>query len=156
MRLASCLVVLAVTCSSAWAGETKIDPASLPEPVLTMLKRHYPDAEMKEATKEVEHGKLVYEVAIHDANGDREVKLKPTGEILEVERSIELSEIPERVSKALARRYAKGTPESAEEIIAGPRTIYEVVLSMPEDKRIEVRIQANGLFLGKEEADAED
>ena len=150
----------------------------LPKAVVDAVKKMFPDAELKKATKEVvkeeadhddddddddkndadndkdgkeddkdegEESKVVYEVTLSQKGDAVDVTVEEDGEIEEVERSIDLKELPKIVTDALARKFPKSTLKSAEaiyEVEAGEMELegYEVILTSADGKEIEADV----------------
>lgn len=147
----------------------------LPKAVVNSIKKMFPDAELKKATKDVvkeeeedddddddkaadtkddgneedkdeqDESKVVYEVTLSQKGHVIDVTVEEDGEIEEVERSIDLKELPKIVTDALARKFPKSTLKSAEAIyevedekmeLEG----YEVILTSTDGKEIEADI----------------
>ena len=147
----------------------------LPKSVVNSIKKMFPDAELKKATKDVvkeeeedddddddkaadtkddgneedkdeqDESKVVYEVTLSQKGHVIDVTVEEDGEIEEVERSIDLKELPKIVTDALARKFPKSTLKSAEAIyevedekmeLEG----YEVILTSADGKEIEADI----------------
>lgn len=147
----------------------------LPKAVVNSIKKMFPDAELKKATKDVvkeeeedddddddkaadtkddgneedkdeqDESKVVYEVTLSQKGHVIDVTVEEDGEIEEVERSIDLKELPKIVTDALARKFPKSTLKSAEAIyevedekmeLEG----YEVILTSADGKEIEADI----------------
>ena len=166
----------------------------LPKAVVDSIRKMFPDAELKKATKDVvkeeeedddddddkaadtkddgneedkdddddkaadtkddgkeedkdeqDESKVVYEVTLSQKGHVIDVTVEEDGEIEEVERSIDLKELPKIVTDALARKFPKSTLKSAEAIyevedekmeLEG----YEVILTSADGKEIEADI----------------
>ena len=147
----------------------------LPKAVVNSIRKMFPDAELKKATKDVvkeeeedddddddkaadtkddgneedkdeqDESKVVYEVTLSQKGHVIDVTVEEDGEIEEVERSIDLKELPKIVTDALARKFPKSTLKSAEAIyevedekmeLEG----YEVILTSADGKEIEADI----------------
>lgn len=146
----------------------------LPKAVVDSIKKMFPGAELKKATKEVvkeeadddddddkgadktddgrdddkdekEESNVVYEVTLSQNGHVIDVTVEEDGEIEEVERSIDLKELPKIVTDALAKKFPKSTLKSAEaiyEVEDGEMELegYEVILTTADGKEIEADI----------------
>ena len=72
------------TAGSAVAGED-VPLEQLPQAVVQAIQQRFPGAVLKDAEREVEAGQPIFEVEIKVNGDDKEVKIRPTGEILEVD-----------------------------------------------------------------------
>jgi hypothetical protein len=145
----------AVLSGSALADEEKVPLDKVPQAVVRAVKKRFPEAEMRQAGKELEGGKTVYEIAIKDKGQAIDVSLTPEGKLLEFEREIEAKDMPKAVAKALRNKYAKVTYKTVEEVIKvkdGKEKLefYEIKLVTPGKKTLEVTVTPEGK-LGKEE-----
>jgi hypothetical protein len=66
------------------AGEA-IPISQLPEPVVNAVKTRFPNAQFLSAEREIDDGRVKYEVKILDGNQKKEVELTPNGQVLKVE-----------------------------------------------------------------------
>ncbi len=187
------LVGMLTVSSSAGAFEEEKEESipldKLPKAVVESIKKMFPDAEMKLATKEVvkdeddddddaktetdkkdaddkdaDHkdekdddekdtgekdegdSEVIYEVTLSEKGKTIDVTVDEEGDIEEVERSIELKELPRLVADALARKFPKSTLKSAEaiyEVEDGEMEFegYEVILETADKKEIEADVE---------------
>lgn len=177
------LVGMLTVSSSAGAFEEEKEESipldKLPKAVVESIKKMFPDAEMKSATKEVvkdeddddddaktetdkkdaddkdaDHkgekdegdSEVIYEVTLSEKGKTIDVTVDEEGDIEEVERSIELKELPRLVADALARKFPKSTLKSAEaiyEVEDGEMEFegYEVILETADKKEIEADVE---------------
>lgn len=93
--------------SAAFAYEKTIPRAGVPKPVIAAVADRYPEGQFTHFAKEIEGGKVLYEVVL-DQNGTHvEVSVSPEGTIVAEEATIALRDLPAAVQKALAAsRYA--------------------------------------------------
>jgi hypothetical protein len=151
-----CLALFAIVIIPAGrAGEEKVAIDKLPRPVVEAVKKRFPKAELKAASKETEDGKTEYEVAIVDGSTKIDVQLSPDGTITTIEKEVDFASLPDAVRGALEKAYGKATYKKAEEIIkvqAGKESLdcYEVVVEKADKKKVEVQLESDGK-LRKEE-----
>lgn len=93
-----------------------------------------------------EKSKIVYEVTLKENGQAIDVTVEESGEIEEVERVIDLKDLPKVVTDALARKFPKSTLKSAEaiyEVEDGELELegYEVKLETAEKKEIEADVE---------------
>ncbi len=188
VRLWSVLALMAgllalATSTGAFAEEEEesVELAQLPKAVVESIKKMFPDAKMKKASKEVvkdedddddekndekddekksaddkddddkdakdeEDTEVVYEVTLSEKGRAIDVKVDEEGDIEEVERSIDLQELPGIVKVALQRKYPKCTFKSAEMISEGEDGElefqgYEVILETADKKEIKADVE---------------
>ena len=172
------LVGMLTVSSSAGAFEEEKEESipldKLPKAVVESIKKMFPDAEMKSATKEVvkdeddddddaktetddkdtddkdekdeDDSEVIYEVTLSEKGKTIDVTVDEEGDIEEVERSIELKELPRLVADALAKKFPKSTLKSVEaiyEVEDGEMEFegYEVILETADKKEIEADVE---------------
>ncbi len=149
----------------AYCEETKIDVKDLPKAVVDAIHAKYPKAEIEGAEKETEDGKTIYEVEIEYEVGDKEheleISLTPEGKILEIEKEIDVKDLPKAVAEAIAKKFPKATLKEAEEVskVADGKDVvdsYEVTLVTADKKTIEVTVTAAGKITEEEEKKDDD
>jgi len=152
-----CLTVAALVgfVGGARADEENVPLDKLPKAVVDGVKKRFPDAELKEASKEDENGKTVYEVTIKDKGHNLDVTLTPEGALVSIERSIEAKDLPKAVADTLDQKYPKATFKTIEEVIKvrdGKEKLeyYELLLVTAEKKKLEVTVTPDGK-INKEE-----
>jgi len=171
------LTLLSPGVSAAEEDEVTIALDQLPKAVVDSVKKMFPGAELKKATKEVvqdedddddekdgdkkngdkddddkkdadKETEVVYEVTLSEKGRQIEVTVEEDGEIEEVERSIDLKELPTIVTDALSKRFPNSKLKSAEaiyEVEDGKLEFegYEVILINAENKEIEVDVEVD-------------
>ncbi|MDR3633330.1 MAG: PepSY-like domain-containing protein [Isosphaeraceae bacterium] len=157
MKVRSALSAFACFGLAAWfavarADEVKVPLDKLPQAVTKAIKAKFPTGSLKQAEKEVEDGKTIYEVGLEDGGTKIDVSLKEDGTILEIEKEIPAAALPKAVSAALKEKYSKGTIKKAEEIAKGETRSFEVIVAVG-NKRREVVLDPGGKILEDEESD---
>jgi hypothetical protein len=147
----ACLTILAPA-AAARAGEEKVPLDRVPPAVVKAVKAKFPNASLKQAEKEVEGGKTIYEIGLEDAGSRVDVSLQEDGTVLEVEKEVRASALPKPVSDAVKRKYPAGTVKKAEEVTKGDTETFEVVVAVG-DKRREVVVDPAGKIVEDEETD---
>ena len=154
-RLGMCgaaLLGLVATAVALHADEEKIAPEKLPAAVKRAVKKKFPEATIREASKEVEDDVTTYEVELRVEGRSVDMALKADGTILEIEKEVPVNELPKAVRKKLAARYPGAKIEKAEEITKGEDgpVRYEVAI------KAEVVFTAKGKIVKAEEEDEDD
>jgi uncharacterized membrane protein YkoI len=86
LLLCLCLFVTAAGCGELFEKTEMVELDKVPEPVMEAAKKKLPDVKFETAWTEKAGDKTNYEVRGKDKNGKtRDVKVSPTGEILEVD-----------------------------------------------------------------------
>jgi Putative beta-lactamase-inhibitor-like, PepSY-like len=150
------LVLVAAFGVSARADDEKIALDKLPGAVLKSIQAKFPGAKLEEAAKEVEDGKTTYEVEFTFKEGEYTVSVKPDGTIEEIEREVAIKDLPAAVLAALKAKYPKATLDEAEEVTAGTKVTYEVLVKRKGKKDRQVTLNPKGSILEDEEVDDDD
>jgi len=154
--LAACAaLVFWLVGSAAWAKEEEVPLDKLPKAVVDAVKAKFPGARLLEAYKETEVGKTTYEVGLEHKGQEIDVTLTPAGKIVEVEREIEIDDLPKAVVEALKKKYPKCKLDEAEEVVADGKTLFAVAIEAA-DKDLIVTLDAKGTIIEEEEADDDD
>jgi hypothetical protein len=138
------------------ADEDKVPLDKLPKPIIEVLKKKFPKAELVEASKEIEDGKTEYEVTIKDDGKKIDVTLTAEGTILGMEKEMAAKDLPKAVTDTLESKYAKATYKTVEAVIKikdGKETLehYEVLLITADKKKVEVVVTVDGKITKTEE-----
>ena len=93
-----------------------------------------------------EKPEILYEVTLKDNGQEINVTVEESGEIEEIERTIDLKDLPKLVTDALARKFPKSTLKSAEavyEVEDGDEELecYEIKLETADKKQIEAEVE---------------
>ena len=133
---------------TAWAEEDEVSVAvdKLPKAVVGAVQKQFPGAVIESATTEKEDDEVHFEVKFQVAGQLTEVTLEENGEIEEIERTVELKDVPSAVLDLVAKKYLKSTPLSVEavyEMEDGEAELeyYEVQIETAEKKTVEVKVK---------------
>jgi uncharacterized cupredoxin-like copper-binding protein len=102
--------------------------AALPATVATAFTKAYPDAVIKNSSKETENGKVVYEVESVDKGLNRDLLYAADGTVLECEEQVAEADIPAPVLAALKQLYPKATVTKAEKTTKGQAIQFDLAL----------------------------
>ena len=157
LRLSTMMTIclLAAICP-ARGEEEEIPLDQVPKAVLNAIKAKFPGARVTEAVKETENGKTTYEVELEYKDQEYTVSVTANGKITEIEREIELKDLPKAVVDAIKKKYPGAEMEEAEEVTANDKTSYEVVIETAEEKDVVVTVDASGKILKEEELEEDD
>ncbi len=143
--------------SSVAADEKKIPLGEVPKPVLDAVKKKFPHAELKEATKEVDDDETTFEISLLNAGKHVTVSLDDEAEIEEIETEITVGDLPKPVTDAIAGKYPKAKLNKAEEVVeiedGKEEKAYEVEITTSDGKSLEVKVDAAGKIEEDEDND---
>jgi len=141
----------------ASAAKPAADPAAkLPAPILTAFRTSYPNATIKNASKETENGKTVWEVESIDNGLARDLIYNPDGTVVEFEEQIDPASLPAAVSAALKATYPKATITKAEKLMKGTTLTYEMALKGVAVTSVEITPEGKIVPAAKEKDEKED
>jgi hypothetical protein len=152
------LVVVVALVASAFVraddGEEKVPIDKLPKAVTDALKEKYPKATLVEAVKVTEDGEVTYEVTIKQKKQELDVTLTPEGKIVQVEKEIEVKDVPKVVMDAVKKKYPKATFQGASEISKDDKVAeYELDIVTKDKKNLYVTFDKEGKFIYEEEVE---
>lgn len=139
------MLVLAVS-TLCVAQETRVSAKKVPRAVIAAFKSSYPQAVIRGYSKEIENGKVFYEIESTENGMTRDVLYHPDGTVAEVEESMPADELPQAVKDAMAAQYPKAVITLAEKVSRDGVTAYEVHARINK-KRIEVKFDETGKVL---------
>jgi hypothetical protein len=118
MRPALCVAVLLLGATAFVRADDEgpIPLNQLPRAVVAALKKRFPKAELKSASREKEGNQVVFEVSLSKDERDIDVTVTEAGVLILIEQELELKELPRAVAATLETRY--------------PKAMYEVIQSV--------------------------
>jgi len=149
--LSLAILLLGMNVLRADDDEEKVPLDKLPKVIVEAVKAKFPKGELVEATKEKEDGKTLFEVIVKIGESKIEVVLTEKGEIVEVEKPIDVKDLPKAVKEAIDAKYPKATLSEAEEVTKAEKIQYEVVVKTAEGKTLELTLDPAGKILETEE-----
>jgi len=149
--------VVALTAVLARADdEEKVPLDKLPKAVADAIKDKYPGAELVSATKDTDDDGVTYDVTIKYKKQELDVTLTPEGKIVQVEREIEVKEVPKVVMDAVKKKYPKATFKGASEITKDDKVAeYELDVVTKDKKHLYVTFDTDGKFIDDEPVEEE-
>jgi hypothetical protein len=120
------LIVLVVLGIDANAQEKKISKKEVPQAVISAFEKVYPKATMRGFAREVERGKVYYEVESVDGNTTRDLLYSADGTVYEIEEGVATGDLPEAVKSAISAKYPDGKILKAEKTTHGTAMQYEI------------------------------
>lgn len=150
----SAFVMLAVA-APVNAKEEKVPLDQVPKAVLDAVKARFPSAKLAEAEEETEDGTTTYEIELDHKGQEYTVSATAEGKITEIEREVEIKDLPKAVSDAIKKKYPNAKMEEAEEVTADNKTTYEVAVKNGK-KELELTLDASGKILKEEEEDEDE
>lgn len=148
MRTMLLCVACLVLAAPAWAADDKKDE-KLPKAVADAVAAKFPKSEVQKWTKETEDGKTVYDVEFKLGGVKHEADVFEDGTIESWEKEIAVKDLPEKVAKAVDKKYPKATVTEAMQIteIKDKKEVpggYEVTLTTADKREVELTVDADG------------
>ena len=101
---------------------------TLPAPVEAAFKKSYPNATIKNVSKETENGKVEYEIESLDGTQPRDLVYRADGTLVSYEELIPESAVPAAVLTAIKTKYPKATISRSEKLFQDGKMNYEFAL----------------------------
>jgi Putative beta-lactamase-inhibitor-like, PepSY-like len=121
-------VIIALGCAQALplaAAEQKIACKSIPAAASDAFKAAYPNAVVKNCSKENDKGKIAYEFSSEEGKTHRDVSYSEQGTLIVAEETVTLDAVPDAVKTALKAKYPKGAVTRSEKITGEGVVKYE-------------------------------
>lgn len=138
------IIAVAVLCSPAYAGESKVKLADLPAAVQKTVKEQSQGAKLKRLLKDAQGKAVTYEAELTVNGHSKDVSIDPDGNITEVEEEVTLSAVPAPAKAALEKIAGTGKIVRVEAISHnGPVEVYEADIKSGK-KTSEARVDPTG------------
>ena len=146
-------IVVAMGMATGFAGnagaeedEVSVAVDKLPKAVVEAVRKHFPTAVIESATTEKEDDEVLFEVKFKVEGQLTEVTLEADGEIEEIERTVEMQDVPPAVLALVSKKFPKSTSKSVEavyELEDGEEELeyYEVQIETADQKTVEVKVK---------------
>jgi hypothetical protein len=129
------------------ANAQKITKKEVPSAVISAFENDYPNAKIKNFSKEERTGNTVYEIESVDGKTRRNIIYSTDGVTLDIEERIAPAKLPDSVKQAIDREYPESKVKSADRFIKVFQAIeYEVVIKQGK-KTLEVVFDEKGNVL---------
>jgi uncharacterized membrane protein YkoI len=154
-------LVLLATAALADDKDKKIAPDKLPQKVMDAIMGRFPGAEITSAEKETEDGKVVYDIELKHKDRKYEMDILEDGTIIEIEKEVDLKDVPKAVKQALEDKYPKATIKEVMEVnkVKDKKETpdhYEVTLEFADKKTKEVTVSLDGKTVKAEGEEKKD
>jgi hypothetical protein len=140
-----------VQTTSAGGQEKGLKKSDLPAAVRKAAEEQSKGGLVRGYSREVENGKLMYEVETVTNGHSRDVTIAPDGTVLEVEEQVDLAHLPAPVREGLSRMAGSRTITKVESLAKrGKLVAYEAQVRQA-DKRSEIQVGPDGKSLAHPE-----
>lgn len=135
---------------SAQGSEKKVKMKDLPKAVQKTVNEQSKGATVSGLSKEVEHGKTYYEVALKVNGHGKDILIDPAGAIVEVEEEVTFASLPPAVKTAIEAKAGKGRIVKVESITKNNALVaYEAQVNTA-GKKSEIKVGLDGKSIGSE------
>jgi len=140
------VVLVASGCAGKGEHHQKLDPSGVPPQVRSAMESRFPGAQMSSVEREKEHGDVVYDYELRQDGRKYEMDIKEDGTVLEVEKQLMGTDVPDAVARAVRDKYPNATVKEVMEVdkVSGGRETphhYEVTLSGAKAKEVNVSME---------------
>lgn len=146
VRITSFVAIAVVVAAVIGAGAQSRTPAkTLPNTVEKAFAKAYPKASIDRWVAEEREGQTVFEVESHDGAQKRDLIYSADGHLIESEETLAVGALPSEIRQAVQKAYPRATLVSAEHVLRGTTSEYEVTITGAAVK--EVLVSAGGVIL---------
>jgi len=130
LLFAGALLVCGAGATFALAQEQAIKCEKVPAAVTNAFKTAYPKATIRDCSKEIEKGKVAYEISSLEDKTRRDILYHEDGTVIVVEEAIPAGDLPAPVKLVIGKKYPKGAITLAERLThePGSSVSYEIRL----------------------------
>ena len=128
LLFASTLLLWGAGSRSASAQEEAIKCDKVPPAVHTAFQTAYPKATIRDCSKEIEKGKVAYEISSLEDKTHRDILYHEDGTVIVVEEAIPSGDLPEPVRLAISKKYPKEPITLTERLTRDSTVSYEIRL----------------------------
>lgn len=125
-------------------AEKKLTLSSLPTAVQSAVQSEAKGAEIKNISKETEHGVVQYEIETILNGKHRDFNVDAKGKVLVVEEETAIDAIPAAAKAAILKKVGDGKLGMVELFKRGGETMYEAAYTTKAGKKHEVLVKADG------------
>jgi uncharacterized membrane protein YkoI len=127
----------------------KLTADKLPKVIRDAVQKRFPGAEITSAEKETEDGKVVYDIELKHNGRKYEMDIKEDGTVIEIEKEVDLKDVPAAVTRAVGAKYPNSTIKEVMEVNKVNGTVetpihYEITIETAEKKKMEVIVSLDG------------
>jgi hypothetical protein len=164
LGLTLCAAILSGMASAAAVGadsgknsgnEQRLSKKDIPQAVAAAFEKAYPEAEIKEASRESRDSTTVYEIVSLDGSVERTITYTADGRVAEIEEVIGVQDLPETAQQLLTKEYPKGKVAKAEKVAVGSKTTFEVLIVSGEN-RVKIVFDSTGKLINTEKKAEEE
>jgi hypothetical protein len=155
IKNAAALLVTLILMFSADAlaqnSEQKVKMKDLPEAVRKTVQEQSKGATLRGLSKEIEDGNTFYEAELTVNRHSRDVRIDPSGAVVEIEEQVALSSVPAEVKATILKNAGKGKITLVESITkSNVLEAYEAHVTRA-GKKSEIKVATDGRLISAED-----
>ncbi len=131
-------------CLGGGAAAKSLQLKDLPVLAQKTIESELKGGEIRNISKETEHGVAQYEVETMLNGKHRDFEVDTNGKLLVVEEEIGIDSIPAGAKAAILKKAAGGRVGMVETVQRGGETLYEAAYTSKDGKKHEVLVKADG------------
>lgn len=131
-------------CFGGTVSAKSLNLKTLPVEAQQTIQSELKGGEIRNISKETEHGVTQYEVETMRNGKHRDFEVDTKGKLLVVEEETSIDAIPEAAKAGILKRAAGGKVGMVELFLRGGETLYEAGYTGKDGKRHEVLVRADG------------
>jgi uncharacterized membrane protein YkoI len=152
--------VVLVVAARAEDKAKKVPLDKVPKAIMDAIQGRFPGGRVSSVEKEIEDGKVVYDVELKHQGRHYEMDIHEDGTIVEIEKEIALKDAPEALAQTVQAKYPKATIKEVMEVnsVKDKKETpihYEVTVETSDKKERELIVSLDGKSIRKEEKENE-
>jgi uncharacterized membrane protein YkoI len=147
----STIAIIILTITSTAFAEKQIRKSEMPVAVQKTADQQSAGATVRGYARDVENGKVEYEVELLVNGHTKDVTMDPQGNVREVEEQVEMSSLPANVSSALRKRADAGKITKVESLAKHGRLVAYEAQVFKNGRYSEIQVGPEGEKLDHEE-----
>jgi hypothetical protein len=144
-------LVLALASLNMFAADKRISRADLPVQVQKAADEQTKGATVRGYSKEIENGKVEYEVQVVVNGHSKDITIAPDGTLIEIEEQASIEALSPQVRSGLIAKAAMGKITKVESLTKHGKIIAYEAQVLTAGKRSEVQVGPDGKDLSHEE-----
>jgi len=144
MRVSAAIGMAIVPCFGLAFAANTLALKDLPADVQKTVQAELKGGEIRNISKETEHGVAQYEVETMLQGRHRDFNVDTKGNLLLVEEETTIDSIPAAAKATIVKKVGDGKLRMVERLIRGGETMYEAAYTTSGGKKHEVLVKADG------------
>jgi uncharacterized membrane protein YkoI len=139
--------VMAAMVSQVDAEKVPVD--KVPKKVMAAVKDRFPGAKIRSVEKEIEDGKVVYDVEVTQEGRKYEMDIAEDGTVIDIEKEVAAKDLSEAVRAAVEAKYPKAKLKEIMEVnkVKDDKETpdhYEIIIVTAGNREMEITVSLDG------------